>query len=60
MSSAVEVSRGGAGRPTLRADDFHVEVGQSAGDRQSQDKHGLDGQGVSIQVVVEGAVLVVL
>lgn len=48
------------GGPTLRADDFHVEVSQTAGDGQSQDDHGLNGERVPVQVVVERAVLVVL
>lgn len=49
-----------AGARTLRADDFHVEMSQSAGDGQSQDDHGLYGERVPVQVVVERAVLVVL
>lgn len=35
-------------------------MSQSAGDRQSQDNRGLDGESVPVQVVVERAVLVVL
>lgn len=37
-----------------------MEVGEAAGGRQRQLDHALDGDGVAVQVVEEGAVLVVV
>lgn len=45
---------------TLRADDLHVQVGQATGCGQGQLDHALNGHGVAVQVVKEGAVLVVV
>lgn len=45
---------------TLSAQDLHVQVRQAAGGRQRQFDHALDGDGVTVQVVEKGAVLVIV
>lgn len=45
---------------TLCTNDFHVEVCQPTSYRQSQNHHALHGDRVSVQVIVQRAVLVVL
>lgn len=51
---------GGSCLLTLSAEDLHVQVRQAAGGRQRQFDHALDGDGVTVQVVEEGAVLVIV
>lgn len=46
--------------PTLGANDLHVQVCQAAGHRQGEEDHALHCDGVSVQVVEQGAVFVVL
>ena len=53
-------SGSGARLLTLGAQDLHVQVRQAAGGRQRQLDHALDGDRVAVQVVEEGAVLVVV
>ena len=45
---------------TLSANDLHVEVCQAAGDGQGQNDHAVHRHRVPVQVVEQGAVLVVL
>lgn len=45
---------------TLCAQDLHVQVCQTTGRRESQLDHALDGDGVVVQVVKQGTVLVVV
>lgn len=50
----------GDGRLSLGAEDLHVEVCQAAGDGQGQNDHAVHRHCVPVQVVEQGAVLVVL
>jgi len=53
-------SGGGGGALTLRAHDLHVQVCQAAGDGQCQPHHALRRHRAPVQVVEQGALLVVL
>lgn len=45
---------------TLRADDFHVEVGEATGCGQGQFDHAFHSDSVAVQVVKQGAVFMVI
>ena len=45
---------------TLCSHDLHVEVSQAAGGGQGEFDHAFDGDGVAVQVVEQGAVLMIV
>lgn len=45
---------------TLGPHDLHVQMGQAAGRRQGQLNHPLNGHSVSVEVIEQGAMLVVI
>lgn len=47
-------------RLTLSAEDFHMQMCQAARSRKCKFDHAFDADGVAVQVVEQGAVLVVV